>query len=179
MHRLTSALLWTNIFGGIAVLGSYVLGLAVRPGSGGALWGGVPQQLRPLYAVGMLLAALGYLAFTYFLLFRLDPDQARIGRGLDFRFFGTLYTAILVPSALWMPLTLRMVEEPRLALWMVIRLVLVAVGLAALGMVVALLSTRPRQPRWAYWIAVAGAVLFFLHTGILDAIVWPLFFPQS
>lgn len=176
MHRLKSAMLWTNIFGGVAVLGSYVLGLAVRPESAGALWGGVPQQLRHLYTAGMFLAALGYLAFTYFLLFRLDPDQARIGGAPRFRLFISLYTWILVPSALWMPLTLRMVEQPSLALWLVIRLDLAAVALAALGMLVALLWTKPRQPRWAWWMAVAGACLFFLHTGVLDAILWPAFF---
>ena len=70
-------MLWINLLGGAAVLGSYAHGLATHPEGGEALWGGVLPQLRPLYTAGMLLAALGYLAFTYFLLVHLDPAKAR------------------------------------------------------------------------------------------------------
>ena len=39
------------VVGGIAVLGSYVWGVGA-PGVGAALWGGVPESLRPLYTTG-------------------------------------------------------------------------------------------------------------------------------
>lgn len=177
MHPQKRWLLAINVLGGIAVLGSYVLGLAGNPAAGDALWGGVPGSLRPAYTVGMLLAALGYFAFLYFLLFRVDPAHARIGGRLGYGLFNLLLAAILVPSALWMPLTVRMVQQPAPALWAAIRLVLALVALASVGLLLALLWLRPRQPRGAYWAAVAGAALFALHTGVLDALLWTTLFP--
>jgi len=170
------AMLIINVLGGAAVLGSYAWGLATHRGSSGALWGGVPQGLQPLYTVNMLLAAAGYLCFTYFLLARLDASEAQVAGRFSFAPFNVLYLLILVPSALWMPLTFAMIEQPSPQLWAAIRLVLALVGLAALGMLLALLGLRPRRPAWAYWLAVAGTVPFILQTAILDALVWPAYF---
>jgi hypothetical protein len=78
MHPQKRTMMWVNASGGVAVLGSYVHGFVTRPHTSGALWGGVPEGLRPLYTLSMLLAAAGYLLFTSLLLFRVDPDQARI-----------------------------------------------------------------------------------------------------
>jgi hypothetical protein len=143
---------------------------------GGTLWGGVPSSLLPLYGVSMLLATAGYFAFTYFLVFRLDPEEARIANQFSYGLFNGLYVLILVPSALWLPLTWLMLEQPGTALWIAIRLVLAIVGLAALGMLGALCTLRPRQPAWTYWLAVAGTIPFCVQTAVLDAIVWPAYF---
>jgi hypothetical protein len=176
MYPQKKAMLWINILGGIAVLGSYVQGLLSHPGSSDALWGGVPKEVRTMYAASMLLAALGYFAFTYYLFFRLDPANARVGKRLEFGVFNWLYVGILAPSVVWMPLTWIMVERPGAGLWSGIRVVLALVGLASLGMAVALMGVRPRASRWAYRLAVIGSVVFFAHTGLLDALVWPVLF---
>jgi hypothetical protein len=176
MHPYKMTMLWINVVGGLAVLGSYAYGLLSHPGSGSALWGGVPKEIRPHYTVGMLLAALGYFAFTYHLLLRLDPAQPRLGGQWGFAAFNWLYAGILVPSALWMPLTWAFVEQPRAGLWWVIRAVLATVGLASLGLVVALLGVRPREPEWTHWLAVTGSAVFCIHTGVLDALIWPMLF---
>ena len=81
--RGRASLLLLNVLGGLAVLGSYALGLSTHPGMGDAVWGGVPQELRPLYTVNMLLATAGYFAFSHFVFFRLDPRRTRIGARLD------------------------------------------------------------------------------------------------
>jgi len=176
MHPQKRSMLWINLLGGTAVLGSYAFGLLSHPGEGAALWGGVPVELRSVYATGMLLAAAGYLAFTYFLLVRLEPVDARIKRRAAFPVFNWLYAGILVPSALWMPLTWMMIDQPSGALWFGIRLSLATVGLAALGMVMALSFVHPKDPRWAHRLALIGSVAVALHTGILDALVWPVLF---
>lgn len=176
MHPQKKTMLWINVVGGIAVLGSYAHGLLSHPGNGDALWGGVPQEIRPLYAVGMLLAALGYFAFSYYLLLRLDPVEAQVGRRFGIGVFNWLYAGILVPSALWMPLTWAMVEQPGAGLWLGIRAVLAVVGLAALGMVAAVSLVRPREPKWAHLLAVIGSAVFCIHTAVLDALIWPALF---
>ena len=165
-----------NVIGGFAVLGSYIYGILSHPEAGRMLWGGVPQMIRPFYTVGMLLAATGYFAFTYFILFRLDPVQTRVANRFGFGVFNVLYATILIPSALWMPLTFLTVELSSQVLLWTVRIVLVVVGTASLGLFFALLKVRPRQPLWAHRIALVGIVGFCIQTAILDAILWGTFF---
>ncbi len=176
MHPQKSLLVVINIVGGIAVLGSYVLGILTHPNASQILWGGVPQSIRPFYTVGMLLAAIGYFAFTYFILFRLDPKDTQVTHRFGFGLFNALYFFILFASALWMPLTFLAVEHSNLAIFWAVRLVLVVVGIASVGLFVALLKVMPRLPLWAHQQALIGSALFCLQTAILDAIIWGGFF---
>jgi hypothetical protein len=124
----------------------------------------------------MFLAATGYFAFSYFILFRLNPTNTRVFSRFPFGLFNVLYAAILIPSALWMPLTLFALEGPSLGFLWAVRIVLAMVGLASVGLLFALLKVEPRLPRWAHRLAVAGCVGFCLQTAILDAIVWVAFY---
>jgi hypothetical protein len=175
MHPQKRLMLWINVLGGVAVLGSYAHGLWTHPAGGAELWGGVPEALRPVYTGSMLLAAAGYFAFTYLLLFRLDP-AARVAGRFRFGLFNVLYAGILAPSVLWMPLTFAMLRQPGAGLWLAIRLTLALVGLASLGLLGALLGLEPRRPAWACWLAVAGSLAFCTQTALLDALVWPVLF---
>ena len=177
MHPARRSLLWLNLLGGFAVLGSYAHGLASHPLTRGDLWGGVPESLRPLYSASMLLAATGYFAFSFFVFFRLDPSQTRVAGRLGFGAFHALYALILLPSALWLPLTFAMLEAPGGALWAAIRVVLALVGLGSLGLVAAVASARPSRAPVARAVAVAGALAFSFQTAVLDALVWPAYFP--
>jgi hypothetical protein len=178
MHASHRSLLALNVLGGIAVLGSYAHGLLTHPGTASQVWGGVPAGLRPLYTVSMLLAAAGYFAFGFFVFFRLDPERTRIAGRFGFGALHALYASILVPSALWMPLTFAMLEAPSAALWAAIRVTLALVGLGSLGLVAALASAGPARAPGARALAVAGALAFSLQTAVLDALVWPAFFPR-
>ena len=165
-----------NLIGGSAVLGSYAIGLATHPGASQVLWGGVPGSFRPVYTASMFLAASGYLAFTYFILFRLDSSAAQVAGRFGFWVFNALYAAILFPSALWMPLTFWAGEQPSpISLWTV-RSVLAAVGLASLSLLAALLKVSPRQPVWVHRLALIGCAAFCLQTAFLDAVLWSVFF---
>ena len=176
MHPQKKVMLWINILGGIAVLGSYAWGLAIHPGSGDSLWGGVPQWLRTISTTNMFLAALGYLVFTTFLLFILDLETATIHIQAGFKAFNMLYAVILIPSALWMPLTFAYLAHPGSLLWLVIRLILFVVGLASLGMLSALLNIQPRKPAWLFWLAFSGSIFLVIQTALLDAMIWSNFF---
>ena len=165
-----------NIAGGIAVLGSYVLGFLTHPDASQVLWGGVPNSIRPFYTAGMLFAALGYFAFTYFILFRLPPQDTQVAHRFKFGLFNALYALILFPSALWMPLTFLAAERSGLALYWAVRLVLIVVGVASLALFVALLKVKPAQPWWVQRLALLGSAAFCLQTAFLDAILWSAFF---
>jgi hypothetical protein len=172
-------LIWVNVVGGLAVLGSYANGLVSTPNAGDVLWGGVPLGLRPLYTGSMLLAAVGYFPFTGYLLFGVDPDRVRIAGRLDYGCFVFLYALILFPSALWMPLTFTLRDGWNPMLWIVIRLVLALVGIGSLALLAGLLALTPRPRGMGYALAVAGAVAFCVQTALLDACVWPAFFPPG
>ena len=169
-------LLIINIIGGVAVIGSYVIGLRGQSGGADVLWGGVPTSIRPVYGVSMILSALGYFAFLYFILFRLVPDEVSIGGRFGFSLFFAIFVVMLIPSALWMPLTNVYVGNSSTGTWIAVRTVLVLVGLASIGLVWALLGLQARNHGVAYWLAVAGSGYFAFHTAILDAIVWAALF---
>jgi hypothetical protein len=175
MHAKKWLLLLINIVGGTAVLGSYVYGFRSSPDAAGLLWGGVPEGIRPLYTTSMFLAAAGYFAFTTFIL-QLRTAETRVSSQFGFGIFNVLYAAILIPSALWMPLTLLTVEPSALAWLWLVRIVLAVVGMASLGLLFALLNVKPRRPAWLQRIAVLGSLLFCFQTVILDAIVWVVYF---
>jgi len=178
MHADHRSLLILNVLGGIAVLGSYVLGIATHPETSSQVWGNVPEAIRPLYTVNMFLAAAGYFAFSFFVFFRLDPDRARLPGERSFRAFHVLYALILIPSALWMPLTFAMLDAPSAPLWAAIRLVLLLVGIGSLGMIAAVAMARPAVAPVARGIAIAGTIPFAIQTALLDALIWPAYFPS-
>jgi hypothetical protein len=169
-------LLIINILGGAAVIGSYVLGLKGQSGGANVLWGGVPNSLRPVYTVSMILSALGFFAFIYFILFRLVPDEVLIGGRFGFSLFYAIFLVILVASAFWMPLTNAYVGNPSTGMWIGIRTVLALVGLGSIALMLALLTLQTKVPVISYWLAVAGSAYFAFHTAILDAIVWAALF---
>jgi len=176
MHAQRKNLLWINLIGGTAVLGSYVLGIAGHE-SPGDVWGGVPESLKPLYTVNMFLAAAGYFLFTYFVFFRVDPERARVAGRFRFGLFNALYALILIPSALWMPLTFAMLDAPSAGLWVTIRLVLAAVGIGSLGLAAAVLAVDAPGSNWPRRLAFVGTLAFSFQTAVLDALVWPAYFP--
>jgi hypothetical protein len=164
-------LLLINVVGGAAVLGSYVLGLRGKTGGADALWGGVPAKVRPVYTASMVLSAIGYLAVLYFLFFRLVPDEVTIA-GSGFALFFPIFLLILIPSALWMPLTNAYVSEPRTSVWVAIRTVLFIVGLASVALAWAFFELEVGERGAAHWLALVGSCYFAFHTLILDAILW-------
>jgi hypothetical protein len=177
VHPQKRTLAWIVLLGGAAVLASYAYVLGMDPVTQIGLWGGVPPALLPAYIASMILATAGYFAFTYFLLFRVAPDRARIAGRFGYRLFFGLYLLILGPSAVWLPLTSAMVQQPSSSLWLSIRLVLVVVGLGSVALLLALMYLRPRQPTGAYWLAVAGGVAFCIQTAVLDLFVWTALYP--
>jgi hypothetical protein len=169
-------LLIINILGGATVIGSYIFGLRGQSGGASVLWGGVPENIRPVYTVSMIISALGYFAFLYYIFFRLEPAQVSIAGVSGFTMFYVIFLGILIASAFWMPLTNIYVSNPSTGIWIWIRVVLAVVGLASIALLVALLTMQGKVPGTAYWLAVVGSGYFAFHTAVLDAIVWAALF---
>jgi hypothetical protein len=174
MDTRKRSLIALNVIGGAAVLLSYVVGL--RAVSGDVLWGGVPESIRWVYTLNMFLAAGGYFFFTSYIVFKLDAETTRIAGRFGYGLFILLYALVLVPSALWIPLTANVAEQPGLGAWAAVRINLLLVGIGSLGLVAGLLSLGSRAPR-GRGLAIAGLVPFCLQTAVLDALVWPAFYP--
>ena len=171
------ALIAMNVLGGLCVLGSYAHGFITHPAQRTAIWGGVPESLRPVYTVAMLLATLGYFPLTYTLVLRPEGETLRVGEGFGGGLLLALYGLVLVPSALWLPLTYAMLESPSAWLWAAIRVDLLAVGFGALGLWWSVGALRPPPPRGLRIAARLGASCFVFQTAVLDALIWPAFFP--
>jgi len=178
MNKHKIILLAINIIGGIAVIGSYVYGINAQPGGADALWGGVPENVRLLYTISMCIAAIGYFLFLYYVLAKVNPDKTRIGKAFGFSIFHVIFTAILLPSALWMPLTNLYLSNQTTSNWAGVILVLVMVGIGSLGLAITLIKLRPVTDVALRRLAIAGAVYFTFHTLILDAVIWPVLFLQ-
>ena len=176
MNTTRLILLIINIMGGAAVLGSYILGLKTHSGGAGVLWGGTPLRIRSAYGTSMILSAVGYLAFAYFIIFRLDPVTTLIAGKTGYSLLTVLFVLILAASALWMPLTYIYIGHPTAALWIGILIVLLIVGLSSCILVWALLNLKNGPEGFTYWLAVAGAVYFAFHTLVLDGLTWPVLF---
>ena len=175
MGRQKAILLLINVVGGTAVIGSYILGLQGDSGAD-VLWGGVPESIRPVYTVSMVLSAVGYFAFLNLLLLRVDPKEVTIGGRFGYGIFYPIFCLILIPSAFWMPLTRMYADEPSSVTWTAVRVALFLVGLASIALAWALFALRPRKQRKTYWAAVVGSCYFAFHTFVLDAIVWAALF---
>ena len=71
-------LLIINVIGGTAVILSYIYGLKGQEGGANVLWGNVSTNVRPLYFVSMIISAVSYFAFIYYILFKIDPATSNI-----------------------------------------------------------------------------------------------------
>jgi len=133
-----------NGLGGLAVIASYVAGLASHPNTEELIWGRITPALKSVYLVSMPLAAVGYLLFLYFILFQLDAGAVHIWGFDGFLVLDIIFMTILVFSAFWMPLTYRLIDTQWQGWWVYIRIVLCFVGLASLALLCALLMINQR-----------------------------------
>ena len=174
MSKHQRGFLGLNVVGGIAVLASYVLWLGNPSNDAGALWGSIPDGGRTIYTVSMFAAAAGYFLFFPYLL----RDCGGVEADERWARFTRIIALVLFPSSWWMPPTYEYLDAPSPALWWAMRLTLFTVGGASLTLLAAIVCDRRQASPLAHRLAVIGAVLFCIQTAVLDAFVWPLFFPR-
>ena len=164
--------------GGAAVLYSYYAGMVGTSAVGNALWGGIPDAARPLYTINMFLAAAGFFLFSPYLVFRLAPESTSPDSSARLQRIRLFYLLVLIPSALWVPLTGNVIAHPSTSAWLAVRLDLFLVAIGTLGLFWEVLSSRPAEP-WGRRLALLGLIPFSMQTVVLDALVWPVYFPAA
>jgi hypothetical protein len=121
----------------------------------------------------MLISTVSYFAFFAYIMKGLGEGTFNSSVWLGGSLFLLLFALILGASALWMPLTNLMITNPSTIVWISIRVVLAVVSLTSLAVFVALLMMNPRPTDLLYYSALIGMLAFTIHTGVLDAILWP------
>lgn len=163
-------------FFGLLVVGSYILGFGLHPNALD-LWGRMPQTVQQLITTNMLIAASGFMVFSGFIVFRIDPILTRVISRLSYSVFHFLYLLVLIPSALWMPLALQALDTGSLVWVWTARAVLILVGLGSIGILTALMTIHPRHHRWLHIFSILGCLFFCLQTVVFDPIIWSIYFP--
>lgn len=170
------ALLLLIAMGGSTVLASYVLAFVLEPEIRTGLWGGIPEGgMRDFYTVNMFIAAASFFPMTYALGFATPASELKARTGIGFIGMLGAYAAILMASALWLPLTALYLGKPIGILWWLIRIDLLIVGAGASVLFYMLIRRALGGPA-LIWLAAVLFFFFWLQTAVLDALVWPYYF---
>jgi hypothetical protein len=153
---------------------SYIIGLGDKADT---MWGGVPSNIRPLYTISMLISAIGFFIFSTYTFLNVFKDGFILPYSLKKWTIHLSYLLILIPSALWIPLVNVMLDRPSTLIWVAIRSVLILVALGTLILLILITKAKKEEKGLFYYASVVGLILFLFHTGILDAIIWPILFP--
>ena len=173
MNKNQKIFLFIQIVFGTLVPLSYVLGLGENTD---AMWGGVPNNIRPIYTVSMLISAAGFFVFSTYTFLKVFKESFTLPYCLKKWTIHLSYILILIPSALWIPLVNVMLEKPSDLIWFSIRTVLLLVALGTLSLLILILKAKKDKKDLFYSATIFGLIWFLFHTGVLDAIIWPYLF---
>ena len=127
-----------NIILGSFLLFTYYRGVTNNPDIAPKLWGGVPPYLTS-YIVGfMFIGAIGYSFFTYYLTFKINHETVLFFNRYNFSYIIILYLLILIPSCVWIDLSLLYIKSGNPLIWKLIVIVLYTVGLSSIMLLIAL-----------------------------------------
>ena len=164
-----------NVLGGLAVLGSYAACILGWPEQSEKLWGAIPETVIPYYTANMFVAATGYFLFSWRALAASGSSAQFLG-GRTFRSLVACYTATLIASALWMPLSLfAVLQGAEWMFWIIVADLSVVAG-GSLGILLCMLTMSPQGQHRTRVASIIGACMFCSQTVILDFAVWPWFF---
>ena len=169
----TITFLIVNLVGGSAVLGGYLICLYMFPDQRETLWGAVQGGWRSVFAVSMLIAAAGYLAFLYVILFKSNPVEFS-SRFLDTKHAISIICMIfLISAATWMPATIAYLKTSNSIWWIISVTSLWVTAISLFATTVVVISSPLAIPAMFYRIlAISGISYITFHCLVLDAIIW-------
>jgi hypothetical protein len=168
-----------NLIGGLAVLGSYVIGLGMFPEYREALWGEVRGNLRTGIIISMLFAALGYLAFCYVALFQNGLEDFTKSDWLNSYTFSILVAIFLISATFWMPSAIAYLNFSN-TYWLVICIASLWVTAISLAALVGIVITSDVEiiGSVSHYVAIIGIGLITFHCLVFDAIIWSIMFTK-
>ena len=168
-----------NLIGGLAVLGSYIIGLGMFPEYREALWGEVRGNLRTGILISMIFAALGYLAFCYVALFQNGLEDFNKSDWFNSYTISILVGIFLISATFWLPSAIAYLHFSN-TYWLVICIVSLwstAISLAVLlGIVIT--SDVKIISSASHYVAIIGIGLITFHCLVFDAIMWSIKFTK-
>lgn len=156
-----------QVVGGSAVLGSYAWGIAQHPDTAHLLWGAVPEEWQGPYSACMPPAAVGYLVATWTCWRRLADRELRR--------LTIAYAVFLAASTAWMPLCFIFLDGGPAFTLLAVRAALLATAASAIAIGAQIATTRPVLPA----VTPVGWAFLCWQCVVLDAMVWPWFFPGT
>ena len=172
-----SLFLLINVTGGIAVLGSYVVGLAYFPEYRNDLWGGIRGTWKPVLGISMLFATAGYLTFFYFAFFKGGEYFFKVNTFIGIPPATLLVTIFLISAAFWMPASIAYIHTENSSWWFVTVALLCITALSLTSLAGLVSFTSVNSIPITDWIAcTTGLTLITAHCLFVDAIFWVVFF---
>ncbi|MBI72684.1 MAG: hypothetical protein CMG61_04525 [Candidatus Marinimicrobia bacterium] len=165
-----------NLILGTILLFSYYNGVNQNPEIASQLWGGVPAILIPYIISSMFLGAFGYFFFTYYLAFKVEHKSLKVFKKFKFSIFNIIYILILLPSSLWMDLSINYISTQNILFWILAVAGLYTVGLSSVFLLLCLINIKPKKKSLLYRVSIIGCCFFTFHTMFLDGLLWTIFF---
>ncbi len=169
--------LLVNLIGGTTVIGSYVFSIAFFPEHRESFWGGIDGNLRRVFTISMVPAAVGYLIFACFMVSKsevLEFNQDDLINGYAPIILSVIF---LIASTVWMP-TLALYLDSNQPIWWHISLT--SLWITALTLMILTVFAGAKfatVPTTEGLLAIIGLIYITFHCTILDAIIWRSKFP--
>jgi hypothetical protein len=157
---------------GILLLCSYYFLSLIKKSNAHNLWGRIKQNgdLKDYYQISMILAAIGFIIMMIYLLVS-DSFTEK-----DIKHIFILSLLIVVVSMFWMPLSLYYMNNPTIWLKYIIGILLLIIPFSAYCLLLILYRMNEKKHTNIRILSLIGMIVFFLHTFILDSIIWPTYF---
>ena len=160
-----------NIIGGTLVLSSYMACIYMYPEYRESFWGGVQGNARRFFVLSMIPSALGYIAFFYCVLFKLESWIFDYKSLLGNSYINILCIIFLSTSSIWMPALVMYFKTDSIFWWLVVVGVLWVTALSLILMLFLVISIES-QGSLHRIISICGLSYIIFHCSILDAIIW-------
>jgi hypothetical protein len=159
-----------NLIGGIFVLGGYFLGITSDPSMKIKLWGNLPESWQGFYFASIIMSSIGYLVFFYNITFKQTAGYILTNRLI------LLCVIFLFSASLWMPLTIKVLENNNNFFWILSQISLWVTAFAAITITILLIRSPHRPKNRSYQLTMWGMSYLSFHCLVLDAILWTNYF---
>jgi hypothetical protein len=157
---------------GILLLYSYYFFIKQQKSNSDRLWGRIKGtgDLQKYYEISIVLAAIGFLVMMFYLLVGDSFTES------DIKHIFISSLIIIIVSMFWMPLSLYYIHHHNIWLKYLIVMVLLIIAVSSYYLMLRLYWTNDKQNHIIRLLSILGMVFFFIHTFILDSIIWPKYF---